>query len=445
MNLSVAEVVKAINGHFCGSRNLPIFGVSIDTRKLREGEIFFALRGKNFDGHQFIPEAIQKRASYVVSEISTPFRERTILVQDTLYALGELARYYRSKFDLKVVGVTGSNGKTTTKEMIHKILSCKAPTQKSPASYNNLVGVPLTVFGLKTHHRFAVVELGMNRAGEIARECEIILPDLGVLTNIAPAHIGFFGSIKNIAKAKAELLTRLDSNRVALVNGDDARVVKLAERTRAKVYKFSIKNRSDYRASRVELLKGRVKFRLKGVDFDIQTIGIENVYNAIAAIGVGNILGVSMEEMKDVLKRFKTPHLRATVHTRGGITIIDDSYNSNPSSLKGALKWLALLDGKRKIAVLGDMLELGKKSKKYHIQSGRLAKKYCDLLIGIGETARHYTEGMGSENSYYFSSKEKALQFLKQLIKPGDSILIKGSRLMQMEEIADALLAFIST
>lgn len=443
MNLSIAEVVKVVKGRFHG-RIHPILGITTDTRSLHEGETFFALKGKNFDGHRFIPEAIRKKASYVVSEKPTPFPERTIQVQDTLHALGELARYYRSKLELKVVGITGSNGKTTTKEMTHAILSCKVPTHKSPASYNNLVGVPLTIFELKPRHQFAVIELGMNKIGEIARECEIILPDLGVLTNIAPVHIGFFGSIKNIAKAKAELLNWLDSDKAVLLNGDDPRVVRLSKFTQAKVYKFSVKNPSDYRATRVRLFKDRLEFSLKNTDFRVQALGIENVYNALAAIGVGELCGVSLNEMKDVLHEFQLPNLRATVHTHRGVTIINDSYNSNPWALKGALKWLELANGKRKIVVLGDMLELGKHSKKYHLQIGRLAKNRCDLLIGVGELAKYFKDGMQTKNAYYFSSKKKTVQFLKDLIKPGDIILIKGSRLMQMEEISDALLAFIS-
>lgn len=442
MNLSIDEIVEAVNGRSDG-RRYPILGVATDTRRLREGDIFFALRGKNFDGHHFIPEAIRKRASYVVSEEPTPFRERTILVQDTLHALGELAGYYRSKLDLNVVGITGSNGKTTTKEMAYAVLSCKAPTHKSPESYNNLVGVPLTIFQIEPHHRFAVIELGMNRIGEIARECEITRPDLGVLTNIAPAHIQFLGSVKNIAKAKAELLERLDSNHIALLNADDPKVLRLSKFTHAKVYTFSIKNPSDYHAVRVRLFNDRLKFQVKDRNFEVHTLGIENVYNALAAIAVGEIWGVSMNEMKDVLREFKLPHLRATVQSRGEVTIINDSYNSNPASLRGALKWLALADGTRKIAVLGDMLELGSHGKKYHLQLGRVAKSYCNLLIGVGELARYYKEGMGTENAHYFNSKEEAFHFLKDLIRPGDTLLIKGSRLMQMEEIADALLALI--
>jgi len=444
MDLSVEEIVRAVQGRLSDGGH-PVLGVTTDTRRLREGDLFFALRGKNFDGHHFIPEAIGKGASYVVSEKPTPFPERTIYVQDTLYALGELARYYRGKFELDVVGITGSNGKTTTKEMAYGILSSKAPTHKSPSSYNNLVGVPLAVLDLKTNHRFAVLELGMNRMGEINRECQIVRPNLGVLTNIAPAHIGFFKSMKNIVKAKAELLKCLKRDDFVFLNGDDQRVVCLREFTRAKVYTFSIRNPSDYRAARVKLFKNRLQFRLRGRDFTIQTLGVENVYNALAAIGVGEILGVSMEQMQEVLGEFRLPHLRATLQSRGGVTIINDSYNSNPASLRGALKWLVLADGTRKIAVLGDMLELGQHGKKYHLQLGRVAKSYCDLLIGVGELARYYKEGMRTENAYYFTSKEEALHFLRDLVKPGDTLLIKGSRLMQMEEIADALLASVSS
>jgi len=443
MQLFTDEIVKAMNGRSDGTRR-PIHGVTTDTRSLRKGDLFFALRGPKFDGHRFIPDAISKNASYVVSEEPTAFPGRTILVEDTLYALGELARYYRSKLKLRIVAITGSNGKTTTKDMTAAMLSSKAPTHKSPASYNNLIGVPLTILQLEPRHKFAVVELGMNRRGEIARECDIIRPDLGVLTNIAPAHIGFFGSLSEIAEAKAELLTHLDHDKIALLNGDDSRVIGLSGSTRAKVIMFSIRNRSEYRATGVKYLKDRLRFRVKETTFEMEALGIENIYNALAAIGVGDISGISFDSMRDILKDFRLPHLRGTVQRNGGVTVINDSYNSNPSSLKAALRWLKLLEGKRKIAVLGDMLELGIHGKKYHLQAGRMARDHCDLLVGVGDLARYFCEGMGTRNAHHFSTREEALRFLKELVTPGDVLLVKGSRLMKMEKIADALLAFVS-
>jgi len=444
MDLSIDEVVEALNGRFNG-RTYPIRGVTTDTREMRKGDIFFALKGPNFDGHQFIPEAIEKGASYVVSEQTTRYPDRTIVVQDTLRALGDLAKRRRRMFDLKVIAVTGSNGKTTTKEMIHAMLSSEGPAHKSQSSYNNLVGIPLTVFELTTAHRFAVLELGMNKAGEIARETEIIRPDVGVLTNIAPAHIGPLGSLSNIIKAKAELFDRLGKNHTAFINGDDTRAMKVAERTRARTCTFSVKAKSDYRATRLKLLWDRTEFSLRDMRFEIHALGIENVYNALAAIGVADVCGVGLHVMEKILRDFRPPHLRATVQTRGEVTIINDSYNSNPSSLKWALRWLTLSDGRRKIAVLGDMLELGESARRYHLQLGRFARNHCDMLIGVGALSKYLAEGMGTRRARYFENKEEALRFLKRTVRPGDAILIKGSRLMRMEDLARALLASLSS
>jgi UDP-N-acetylmuramoyl-tripeptide--D-alanyl-D-alanine ligase len=442
MNLCVEEIVEAIGGRLPPRRS-SISGVSTDTRSLRRGEVFFALRGETYDGHDFVTEAVKKGASYLVTDRPTSYPDRTIQVPDTLYGLGDLAKYYRRTSRAKVIAVTGSNGKTTTKEMAYAILSARNNTHKSPASFNNLIGVPLTVFGLTPTHRYAVMELGMNRTGEIARECEIAQPDLGIVTNVAPAHLGFFRSLTRIAEAKGELLAYMRSGKTVFLNIDDLRVSRLRNITDAHVTTFSVKKPSDYQAKEVELLDDEVRFRLRNTDFSIPVGGIENVYNALAALAVTHSVGVEMDESRGLLRRFVLPRLRGRVKVRGGVTIINDSYNSNPSSLKAALTRLHHKNALRKIAVLGDMLELGSRARRYHLQLGRFAMSRCDLLVAVGELARYFVEGANNSNALHFSDRSGAMEFLKKTVRPGDAVLIKGSRLMRMEEITDAILASI--
>ncbi len=444
MNLCAEEIADAIGGRLPG-RLSRISGVSTDTRLLRSGDIFFALKGENYDGYQFIADAVKKGASYLVTDRSTPYLDRTIQVPDVLLALGDLAQYYRGRFQAKVVAVTGSNGKTTTKEMLYAILSSRSPTHKSPESYNNLIGVPLTIFGFEPRHRFAVMELGMNRPGEIARECAIAQPDLGIVTNVAPAHLGFFKSLNRIAEAKGELLRYMQRGKTVLLNVDDVRVSRLRSLTDAGIITFSVKRPSHYRATGIRLLKTGIRFRLKGIDFVVPVLGIENVYNAVAALAAADALGVKMEDACPALGKFTPPRLRGGIQVRGGVTLINDSYNSNPSSLKGALRRLHLQDGQRKIAVLGDMLELGSHARRYHLQLGRIAMNCCDILVAVGESARYFVEGAANSHSHHFGDKREAIHFLKETVRPGDAILVKGSRRMKMEEIADAILASLSS
>lgn len=444
MNLCVEEIVDAVGGRLPGRRSR-ISGVSTDTRLLRPGDVFFALKGENYDGYEFIADAVKKGASYVVTDRSTPYPHRTIRVQDVLLALGDLARHYRQRFQAKVVAVTGSNGKTTTKEMLYAILSSKSPTHRSPESYNNLIGVPLTIFRFQPSHRFAVMELGMNRPGEIARECEISQPDLGIVTNVAPAHLGLFGNLNSIAEAKGELLRYMQRGKTVLLNVDDIRVSRLSSLTDAEIITFSVKKPSHYRATGIRLLNTGIRFCLKETDFSVPVLGIENIYNAVAALAAAHVLGVKTEEACRTLREFTPPRLRGRTQVRGGVTLINDSYNSNPSSLKYALKRLHLKDGKRKIAVLGDMLELGGHSRRYHLQLGRIAMNHCDVLVAVGESARYFAEGARNSHAYHFGDKSEAIDFLTETVRPGDVVLVKGSRLMRMEEIADAILAALSS
>lgn len=441
MKLRIEEVVSAVGGRFKKNQT-PISGISTDSRTIRPGEVFIALRGRRYDGHNFIEDALNKRASYVVAEKESG--NKTIIVNDTMRALGDLAGYYRRKFDVKVVAVTGSNGKTTTKDMIAAVLKTKFRVLKSHESYNNLVGVPLTIFALKKSHSFASLELGMSAPGEIKRLCEIVLPQTGVITNIGPAHLEYLISIERIADAKFELVNFLKEDDIVVVNGDDPIVLKKSKSARCKLFKFGIKNEADYVATDIKIISKMTSFFCNGVRFNIPLMGIQNVYNAIASIAVGDIYGIDSKTSKDALENFVPPKLRGEVKQRKGITIIDDSYNSNPASLRYALENLTTIGGSRKIAVLGDMLELGAKSREFHLKLGKDASHFANVLVAVGGEARYFKEKFDGE-AFYFSTKKEALKFLQSFVKKGDTVLVKGSRAVGLEELSDALLAFIST
>lgn len=453
MDLSLKEIVAVLKGRIIPSSqdlDKKVQGISIDSRRIREDEVFFAIKGERFDGHDFLDEVFQKGAlaAIVTQNTSLPEDGTLVIVDDTLRALQELATYYRSKFSLPVIAVTGTNGKTTTKDMIADVLSQRYNVLKSPGNLNNHLGVPLTLFGLEWSYQVAVVEMGANHFGEIERLCRIASPNYGLITNVGRGHLEFFKTLKGVASAKGELFRYLNGQGKAFVNLDDPWVVKKANFV-MNITTYGFNKKADVKGEYLgsdELGCPRLRINDK-VEIQLSVLGRHNIYNALAAACVGLEFGVGLEVIKRALENFQGESKRMELIHWEGVRILNDSYNSNPDSAKAALEYLAELkiprEGRR-IAVLGDMLEQGEGSLREHRQLGSLtADLKIDTLLTYGQTSKATAEGAlesGLRKAYHFTTKREIINFLKDFLRKGDLVLIKGSRGMAMEEVIEGLI-----
>lgn len=459
--VTVAEIVSASQGDLVeGNPESTVPDISIDSRTIKEGELFLALKGRRYDGHDFLEEVLQRGAMGAILSHPPPggcrHKAAIIQVSDTLKALQEIACYYRKKFDLPIVAVTGSNGKTTTKEMISGILSKRFITLKAESSFNNQVGVPLTLLCLSGSHRAAVLEIGMSARGEIAQLAGLVEPTVGVITNVGPAHLEFFTDIEEIAEAKGELVDSLSESGTVILNRDDDRVWAMAGRVKGNLISFGINHKSDFQATEVKCLPdGRTVFTLNGkVTIKLPVLGYDSIYNALAAASVCSSFHLDSSVVKEGLESFKGPAMRMQVLSLGevrpvvdkslkGVKIINDAYNANPESMKMALRLLSGLPAAgRKIAVLGDMLELGKWGKGMHQELGKLAATSCQVLVTAGKLSQELAEqatASGMKDVFICQNSREAGKKLAGIIKRDDIILVKGSRAMRMEEVIDVL------
>ncbi|KAF0133320.1 MAG: UDP-N-acetylmuramoyl-tripeptide--D-alanyl-D-alanine ligase [Candidatus Saganbacteria bacterium] len=425
---TAAEIAKAVNGELV-SGSQKIKGVSTDSRTTKKGELFIPLAGPKFDGHNHIIEAIKKGAVCVLFSNAHPDANINgcafIKVKNTLTALQDIAKHHRNKFKLPIIGVTGSSGKTTTKDIIAAILSKEFNVLKNEENLNNEIGVPLTLLKLNKKHEAAVIEMAMQDLGEIAELADIVKPHIAVITNIGEAHLEFLKNLKNTAKAKSEIFKNLQNGDFAIINQDDEFFEHLksgARKNGAKIITFGIIEKADITPK-----------DLKGIKLSLP--GEHNIYNALAAIAVANLFNVKKASVKSALESFVPSSKRFIVFNREDkVKIIDDTYNANPQSMKAALSVLASLKG-RKIAVLGDMLELGKTAKPAHKKIGQFARKLgIDKIISVGALSKEI------KADYHFPNNQDAAIKLKEIIKSGDRVLIKGSRGMHLEEIVQPLI-----
>lgn len=452
MNFTIREAIAAMCGGLVkGNIETEITGVSTDTRAIRPGDLFFALIGENSDGHEYAALAVEKGASAVVVSRDVEVDGTVIKVPDTLVAMGDLAAWHRRRLNLRAVGITGSVGKTSTKEMVAAVLSRQFNVLKNNGNYNNEIGVPLTVFQLEPEHDILVQEMAMRLPGEIAELAEIVRPDIGVITNIGISHIERLGSRDAIAAAKSELLEALPMEGIAILNADDPYFEFLSTKVSRNVTSYGVSN-GDIRAENVQLdADGRPRFTVvvggAGTRFDVAlpVIGAHNVSNALAAVAVGLCFGISTEEIAAALESVESTEKRANViKSKGKYRIIDDSYNASPDSMIGALKMLAVMDGARKLAILGDMKELGDQAGPAHIEVGKAAAgSGLYMIVTVGELALNIAEGakgagfQGEIRNYYTS--EEAAAAVKDIAQAGDVILVKASRSMATEKIVEAL------
>jgi UDP-N-acetylmuramoyl-tripeptide--D-alanyl-D-alanine ligase len=452
---------KLINGSLSFSAGENINGICIDTRILKKGQFFIALQGNNFDGCNFVAEAFKKGASGVI--IDCPFdvnklgNDRLVIqVKNTAKCLGNIAGYWRRKFPVPLVAITGSNGKTTTKDMVRSILSAKFNILSTRGNFNNHIGLPLTLLELEPRHEMICVEMGTSSFGEIKYLCRIASPlAVGVITNIQRAHLLNFGDLKGVLRAKMELLDYLPRQGVAVLNIDDSRLAKALNKIKTKTLTYGINNnQADITAGNIFIHPKGIKFQVTaGVkgriikeDVTLPIPGYQNVYNALAAISIGLIFNIPLKVSARRLARFKSPHLRNQVSQIRGITIINDTYNANPDSTTMAVYTLgSFMTAGKKIAVLGDMLELGPLAKAAHREIGRLvAQSNISNLLTVGKMAKYVAEGAiksGMDKKQVFTACDKK-NIIKQLLKtiaPKDVVLVKGSRAMKMEEIVKAL------
>ena len=422
-------------------------GANNDTRKLCPGQLFIALEGAR-DGHDFIPSAMEAGAAAVLCSRSVGDYP-AIIVEDPRKALGDIARAERQRIGMKVVGVTGSVGKSTTKEMIAAVLSGTYRVSKTPANHNNDIGMPMALLDMPEDTQVAVLEMGMNHLREIAYLASIAQPDVAVITNIGTMHIEHLGSQEGILQAKLEILEGMRPGSKVLLNGDDALLWNMDRREDMKVTYFGIHNsESDYRALDILEQPGSLSFRAEGngmqlpVDMDLE--GYHYIIDAMAAVGVGIELQVTAEDIARRLREFRNMEGRQEIFQAKGCTIIKDCYNAGPESMTAALAVLGKKPGRR-VAVLGDMLELGVRSPAEHYRLGRVAAEQADLLLAFGPFSAHtvrgaITGGMPTQLAKGFEDRDAMVQIMKHIIKPGDVLLVKGSRGMRMELILDRFL-----
>ena len=458
--LRVSEILETTAGSLLsGNSGTVVSGITTDTRHIVPDTLFIALEGENFDGHDFVKESFEKGASAILGETEKLLLQKDLIgatvigVEDSLRALGDIAHYWRMKHDVKILALTGSNGKTSTKEMIAELLSGTYSTLKNVLNLNNLIGVPITLLNLRADHEVAVIEMGMNRPGEISRLTEIADPDFALITNIHPAHLEGLKTLKGIQEAKGELFSGIRDDSTLLVNLNEPLVVELAKRHKKKRVTFGTSSEADIRLVEVvSQLEEGSRFVLRFPDGEAEmflpVLGKHHIANALASACAAWTMGISIEDIKDGLAKHKPVRQRMDLkRLPGDIHLLDDTYNANPVSLASALETLSLLKGNhRALAVLGGMLELGPDAERFHRKIGeRVAQLNFDGLLSIGELGAEIIEGarrMGMPEELLFLGQDhsEVAKKLKSLLQPGDWILVKGSRGFKMEVVIEELL-----
>jgi len=447
--LKVSEIVAATGGRLVQGEDGVVTGISIDTRTLKPGDLYVAIRGKRLDGHEFIPQALERGAMGAVRDAHAQAQAGVVVeVGNTTEALGRIAAYYRGRLEVKVVAVTGSNGKTTTKEMLAAILNTRFRTLKPESSFNNDIGVPLTVLRMDRSTEAAIFEIEMNELGGTERLARICRPEVGIITNIGDTHLEFMRDRYGVAREKGELLEVLPTNGHAVLNADDHVVVEIGDMYgHSQRVMYGVEKRAEVFADRV------VDMGLEGTSFCLQgqypvTLpmpGKHNVGNCLAACAAAYCLGIDYEEMPSALAGFAPPPMRLRVIRLKNVVLVEDCYNANPQSMWAALELLR--DNGRpghRIAFLGDMLELGAQSVYLHRTLGHEAANIVDRLVVVGPMGEFVRQGaietrMSPESVYRFASSGEALSGLVDLVKSGDTILVKGSRAMAMELVSQEI------
>ncbi|AEY65710.1 UDP-N-acetylmuramoyl-tripeptide--D-alanyl-D-alanine ligase [Clostridium sp. BNL1100] len=449
------ELAEAVAGKLLwGEPDRTFYGVTTDSRKVTKDSLFIPLIGEKFDGHDYIEQCFKAGASVCLTskQILPVAGCSAVLVDDTAKALRDLATWHRRKFDIPVVGITGSVGKTSTKDMVSCVLSQKYCVLKTQGNFNNEIGLPLTVLNIDNSHETAVIEMGMSGFGEISRLTAIAIPRIVIITNIGVSHIEKLGSQEGILKAKLEILEGLNKDGLVVLNGDDPLLKPLKGKLPFRTVFYGMNSGSDYTALNYQTMGEQgtsFEITVNGYEYNVEipVPGIHNVYNALAAIAVGIEMKIPMEIILDGIKQFSPGNMRQSIINHNGIKIINDAYNASPQSMQAAINVLEeISSGSRSIAVLGDMFEMGDMSRDLHYSVGDFIKnKKINYLVTVGQDSGMISQAVAdSGNSEiklrHFENNEEALKYILGIVMPGDYILIKGSRGMKMEEIADGII-----
>lgn len=446
MDLNLKEIIEAVNGEILVKNNEGAFNkVSTDTRKIDKDNLFIALKGENFNGNDYTIQAIEKGASIViVDEVKFELKDlqnrgTIIKVKDTKTALGDLARFYRKKLGIKVVGVTGSTGKTSTKDLVAAFLSGKYRVFKTQGNFNNEIGLPLMIFELSKDYDIAVLEMGMSNFGEINKLASIALPDVAAITNVGVAHIEYLKTRENILKEKMSIADYFGEKNSLILNCENDMLKLINKSDKYSLEKIGYDEDYDVCAKNIELTSEYTSFDAitkenKSHRFTLSMIGEHNVLNALLGIRVAIDFGLTFDEMEKGLQNFNATSMRLEFIKNDKFVIINDSYNANPDSMKAALEVLKNYNGNKKIAVLGTMGELGDYAKEAHIEVGKYAEGKADILLTTGEFKNYYKEGF-EKNTIVFESKQELMEELVNIINTDDIILVKASRSEKFEEI----------
>lgn len=463
--LKLSEIAAPLNGTY--NKDAEFCGVCIDTRKITKNCLFVCIKGERFDAHQFAEEALEKGAAAVMIHENVELSGAYIKVDDTSKALLALGGYYRSLFNIPVVALTGSVGKTTTKEFTSLVVSSKYKTIKTQGNLNNEIGLPQTLFQIDDDTEAAVVEMGMNHFGEIHRLVNATRPTLALITNIGVSHIENLGSREGILKAKLEILDGLSEDAPLIINGDNDMLSTVLYNdeicSKYNVISFGIKNKFNYNAENIKEENGstffdvvytvskqidetdgvKAEFSLRRQKINIPTVGIHNVYNALAAFAVGITLNIEPEKIATALSSYVPTGMRQRLNTVGGRICIEDCYNASPDSMRASLGTLGNMNANKKIAVLGDMLELGDYSKEAHLSVGKMAgENNIDCVLAFGNDAKYYISAAkenGVKDAVLFDDKTKLSDYLASLAQDGDAVLFKGSRGMKLEDVMNTV------
>lgn len=492
--LSIKEIAKAVNGTIIsGNEDRMVTYVSTNSNQIERGTLFVPIVGERTDGHQYIEDAFKAGAvaTFTSKELSMEEKKQLpatyayIKVEDTLEALQTLGAYYRSKFFIPVIGITGSVGKTTTKEMVAATLGTKYKVLKTEGNMNSQVGLPLMMLRLNKDHEIAVIEMGISEEGEMERLCRIARPESAILTNIGISHIAQLKTRENIRKEKLNIINQFGDNSILYLNGNDDLLKEICEKiscykkktqihdillgevTRNKLEKctvisFGTKEGLNYRAEDIISSNETTTFTLRaskedkvlpgdGLTITLSVLGSHNVYNALVALAVANYYEVPIEQAKEGLKQYQPIAMRGVIRKEKGITLIDDTYNASPDSIKGGLDMLLQIEANRRIAVLADVKELGAISKEAHYDLGvyianlKKEETFIDEVVTVGEEAKNIALGINEKNpsifAHSFTNNEEVIAYLTAIIKTGDGILVKGSRSMKTDEIVEKFLS----
>lgn len=449
MEMTFNEILNAIDGEvIIKSEDVSFNKLCIDTRKIEKNNVFLAIKGANFNGNDFALKALEAGASIVIiDEVKFNLNEienkgTIVKVKNTREALLNLAKFYRKKLGLKVVGVTGSTGKTSTKDLIAALLSHKYKVFKTKGNFNNDIGLPLMILELTSKDDVAVLEMGMSSLGEIELLADVARPDIAVITNIGLSHIENLKTQENILKAKMEISTFFNKENTLIINAED-KLLKNVYSNRFKVEKIGYNHEYDVYASNIILKEEETEFLAHAFGeeavFNLPMAGKHNVLNTMLAIEVANCLNVSFEEMIKGLENLEATSMRLQVIKKEGLIIINDCYNASPDSMKSSLDVLSAYKDYRKVAILGDMYELGEESEKAHFEVGEYAKDKLDILIVIGRYIKNFKDGFNNDNIIMYKTKEECIKELKNIVKLNDVVLIKASRGVKLEDVVKKL------